>query len=92
MQPSLLDVQPTFDGPGLTAEDHPKLSADLARVLSLLENGAAWTLEDLAHFAKVDRGSIGSRVRDLRKGKFGGFDIRREPTGIPRLWAYRLVR
>ena len=88
-QPSLLDLAPRFDGPGLTPSDQARLSGDLAKVYALMADGRWRTLGEIAAACDVRELSVGARVRDLRKAKFGGYDVPRQRRG--QTWEYRLV-
>lgn len=94
MQPNLLDIQPKFDGPSLTEADTPDLSQDLAKVRRYLLQCKEWkTLPEIHQATGVPLISVGSRVRDLRKRKFGSYDVqRRARVGFKRLNEYRIAQ
>lgn len=80
-----------FDGDTyLPLWDRKRLTSLLERVRAALSDGC-W--HSLAHLCEVTGGtsaSVSARVRDLRKDKFGGFDIerRRMRNGVHE---YRMV-
>lgn len=84
-------VQPSldFDGPAIQPEDVQSIARDLDRVKRCLCDGRWRTLEEIAAETGVSLVSVGSRVRDLRKRKFGGYVVERERTGLRR-YVYRL--
>jgi len=69
--------------------DHARLTNQLARVYEVLKDGRWYTLRELSILANGPEASIGARLRDLRKDKFGGHtvDRRRKKGG---LFLYRL--
>jgi len=81
---------PHFDGDTyIPSFDHTRLTGQLQRVHSILKDGHWWTLRDLSIMANCPEASASSRLRDLRKGKFGGHTVdRRRVAGG--LFEYRL--
>ena len=81
---------PHFDGQTYVASfDHTRLTGQLQRVHSVLKDGHWWTLRDLSIMAHGPEASIGARLRDLRKDKFGGYTVDRKRLSGG-LFAYRL--
>lgn len=83
-------IGPHFDGETYIASfDDTRLSNQLSRVYDVLRNGQWYTLRELSILANGPEASIGARMRDLRKDKFGGYtvDTKRLSGG---LFAYRL--
>lgn len=79
-----------FDGDTYdTARDGARLRSQLERVLDLIRGGGWWTLVDLAHEAGCSEAGASARLRDLRKPRFGGYDVERKYVENG-LWAYRL--
>jgi len=83
---------PTFDGWTFRRDyDQGRLATSLQRVFFALLDGH-W--HPLAELRKVAGSAADSRLRDLRKGKFGGFtiharrDLRNPKSGC---WEYRLA-
>lgn len=90
----LFKAPPDFDGETYERElDHPRLETALGRVLENLKSvhRVWWTLADLAREAKTSEAGASARLRDLRKEKFGGYEVvsRRVDGG---LWEYALAR
>lgn len=83
-QPSL-----DFDGPAIAPEDVPSIARDLDRVKRLMVDGRWRGLEEIAAETGVSLVSVGSRVRDLRKRRFGGYVVERRREGVRR-YVYRL--
>lgn len=77
-----------FDGdtydPGL---DFERLTTQLQRVRWCLEQGDKWPLSGLQAACGGSEASISARIRDLRKPRFGGLDVRRERVRGG-LWVY----
>ena len=69
-QLNLFDQQPTFDGPGLEQEDHPRLTSQLAQVYALMKDGLWRTPREIMRQVDGGEASITARLRDLRKDKF----------------------
>ena len=91
---------PQFDGETYDPErDLDRLSRQLGRVYECLRDGQWWTLERLHSRCACLRAQggfdsyagISARIRDLRKIKFGGYDIEHECISRG-LWRYRLAR
>lgn len=72
------------------AQDHARLSTQLRRVTTLMLDGNWHTLAWLAAHADGSEASVSARLRDLRKPRFGGWQVeRRRVEGG--LFAYRLA-
>lgn len=85
-------VDPDFDGETYDpALDHERLTRQLGRVWAVLNRGGWWTLEQLGAAVRAPEASVSARLRDLRKPKFGGYQIERE-RGESGQWRYRMVR
>ena len=67
----------TYDPP----KDQKRLTRQLERVYELVKTGEWYTLAEIASQTGDPEGSIGARLRDLRKEKFGAYDIRRKREG-----------
>jgi hypothetical protein len=90
MQPDLLPHAPTFDGPDLQPEDHIRLGKQCAAVLWHMRDGEWRTLETIAALAQAPQASVSSRLRDLRKRKFGSWTVERKNLGHG-LFVYRVL-
>ena len=73
----------TYDPP----KDHKRLTKQLERVQQAVSDGRWYTLSELSSITGDPEGSISARLRDLRKEKFGAFDIRKQRRGNQ--FAYR---
>lgn len=82
--------QERYDGETTSQEDAPRLNAQMARVHDVLRDGEWHTLRDIAETTGDPEASISARIRDLRKPKFGAYDVLREKRGNG--WHYRMVR
>jgi hypothetical protein len=82
---------PDFDGATYRRDrDHARLSGQLGRVADALADGRWWTLAALAARTGDPEASVSARIRDLRKGRFGGYTVLAESVGAG-TWRYRLV-
>ena len=80
-----------FDGETFDAErDGARLASQLERVKAAISDGQWWTLAALVARCGGTDASVSARLRDLRKPKFGGYDIQRRYLGDG-LWEYRMV-
>ncbi len=72
---------PDFDGVTYDpARDKARLTRQLGRVYEVVKTGW-YTLAEIASQTGDPEGSISARLRDLRKEKFGSYDIRRKRVG-----------
>ena len=90
MQPNLIAIMPTIDGPDLEPEDHRRLGLQAETVLSIMRDGEWRTLRAIAHVAGAPEASVSARLRDLRKQKFGAWTVERKNLGNG-LWVYRVT-
>ena len=89
--PELPDVMPGFDGETFQpAFDQERLGEQMRAVYQIMADGRWWTLGAVALEVGAPEASVSARLRDLRKSKFGGFEVerRRAQNGLHR---YRLV-
>jgi hypothetical protein len=87
-----MSVQPAFDFDGKTYDpklDRVRLNAQLKRVVAATHLGLWMTLSAIAHLTKDPEASVSSRLRDLRKPRFGAsmVDRKRITDGT---WMYRV--
>lgn len=72
------------------ARDGLRLAAQHQRVLAYMSSGRWYTLRELASLTGDPEASISARIRDLRKPKFGSYQVIREYVARG-LYRYRLV-
>lgn len=73
--------------------DYQRLSGQLKRVFGVMVTGGWLTLSEIATATgDQSEAAISARLRDLRKPKFGGFEVERRRRGEAKkgLWEYRL--
>ncbi len=70
--------------------DRARLQRQLDKVRRLMMDGEWWTLGALEEQTGAPQASISARVRDLRKPKFGGYDVPKRYVSDG-LWEYRVV-
>lgn len=81
-----------FDGKTYEPElDFTRLHSQLARVLDLMIDGEWRTLDQIHSSIGGSIPSISARLRDLRKSKFGEFNVERRRVGVG-LFEYRVTR
>ena len=81
---------PDFDGATYDHErDHARLTGQMKRVRDVVLDGVWRTLPEIEALTGDPTQSISARLRDLRKGKFGGFRVERR-TRTSGLWEYRV--
>ena len=83
----------SFDGESIEAPDVPRLIRMQDRVQGLMADGRWYLPEELRKALGLPEGTaITSRIRDLRKRRFGGFTVerRRHEDGSGR-FEYRLL-
>jgi hypothetical protein len=95
-QESLFTRAPRFEsGVDLSASDHIRLGAQIKRVLDVLSDGRWYTVPELqdeifGRFQIRDpEPSLSAQIRNLKKQKHGGHDIRRIRLG--NVYKFRLV-
>lgn len=68
-----------FDGATYDAgQDYKRLRGQLERVFNLMQDNQWRTLSQIADETGGSEASISARLRDLRKGQYGGHQIERE--------------
>jgi hypothetical protein len=82
-----------FDGVTINDErDNGRLTKQLDAVrTAMLKWPEWWTLAELSGTTGYPEASVSARLRDLRKAKFGGYDVQRKYVSKG-LWAYRVTR
>ena len=82
-----------FNGPAYSAEfDQERLSGQMRRVFNLMKDGIWRTLSEISLITGDPPASVSAQLRHLRKPRFGGFIVGRQPRGDRKsgLWEYRL--
>jgi hypothetical protein len=94
INPSLFDYVPksrAFDGKTYRpSRDYERLKSLLIRVLKLMEDGDWHTLPEIAEATGGSEASVSARLRDLRKEKFGAYQVDKQYVSDG-LFRYRLV-
>jgi hypothetical protein len=70
--------------------DRERLRTQLERVFSVMKDGRWRTLDMIRSLCGGTEASISARLRDLRKPRFGGFEVERKRAKRGGLWIYRL--
>lgn len=77
------------DGDGEGPAKDTRLKKQIVRVYEAMNDHTWWTLDQLYHQTGAPEASVSARIRDLRKERFGGFQIEHRNTGPQH--EYRLV-
>lgn len=83
-----------FDGKTYEAEhDKERLSRQFGRVRALVLDGQWRTLNEIGKAVDAPPASVSTRLRDLRKARFGSYIVERRRRGLPRdgLFEYRVI-
>jgi len=83
----------TFDGQTYEPEhDEDRLGKQLERVRQLVLDGEWRTLDEIGAHSGAPPASVSARLRDLRKERFGQYNVERRRRGAPKdgLWEYRI--
>lgn len=79
-----------FDGETFNREqDGARLSRQLESVFDLMKDGKWRTIREIAARTKKPETSVSARLRDLRKEKFGSWNVDRRKVGVG-LFEYRV--
>ncbi len=70
--------------------DYERLATQFEQVRYLMSNGKWWTLSELAEYVDGSEAAISARIRDLRKKKFGAYNVPNDCISGG-LWRYRIV-
>jgi hypothetical protein len=90
MTPTMPEQPSIFDGYYVTAADDGRLLNQLERIFYLMRDGEARTVEQIHRIVGGTQTGVSARLRDLRKAKFGGYDIATLDHGGGH-FTYRLV-
>lgn len=90
MTPTMPEQPSIFDGYYVTAADDGRLLNQLERIFYLMRDGQPRTVEQIHRIVGGTQTGVSARLRDLRKAKFGGYDIATLDHGGGH-FTYRLV-
>lgn len=80
-----------FDGRTYDPEkDKERLGKQLDAVRTLMSDGRWRTLAEIAKAVAAPEASVSARLRDMRKEKFGGEEVRAQRRAGSALWEYRV--
>ena len=74
--------------------DHHRLTKQLDKVMYLMCDGLWRTLREIADHTDAPESSVSARLRDLRKPKFGGYNVERKRWAMGKgagTWHYRVL-
>ena len=75
MTPTMPDQPSIFDGYYVTAADDGRLLNQLERIFYLMRDGQPRTVAQIHAIVGGTQTGVSARLRDLRKAKFGAFEI-----------------
>lgn len=79
------------DGASFDRErDLARLDNAMGRIYNHMQDGKWYTLAELAEVGQCSEACASARCRDMRKSKFGGFQINKSHCGNG-LWKYRFA-
>lgn len=73
------------------AKDYARLNAQHKRVYYAMQVDSWLTLARIAAMTGDPEASISARLRDFRKARFGGHQVRRRRVAGGGLWEYKLI-
>lgn len=86
-----MNQYPLFDGQTYSPErDGARLGRALGATLAIMQDGEWHTIDEIASRVGCSSPAASARIRDLRKEKFGGYDVERRHVSKG-LWEYRIV-
>ncbi len=80
----------TRDGETITADDKPRLDGQMLAVFNAMADGEWHAPRELERLTASGWASVGARLRDLRKPRFGGYNVERRSLGNG-FFEYRLL-
>lgn len=86
-------MKPHFNGPVYDPQfDHERLTGQIERVFNAINDGAWYTLDEIATLTGDPHASISAQLRHLRKERFGSHEIDKRYRGerSTGLWEYRM--
>ena len=85
-----IDFTQHFDGCTYDpARDHDRLAKQLGRVYDYMSDGLWHSLAQISRFTGDPEASVSARLRDLKKPRFGGYNIDHKHVKDG-LWVYRM--
>lgn len=93
-QPGLFARRPRFDGATFDpAFDQDRLEKQIGRVWDAMKDGRYRTLEQIHAITGDSTASISAQLRNLRKARFGGYEVQKQHRGDRSLglYEYRVV-
>lgn len=76
----------TFD----EARDGPRLNRQCQTVFDLMQDRKWRTLREISRACNEPEASVSARLRDLRKTRFGSYDVQRRHVAAG-VWEYRVL-
>jgi len=90
-QPTFFDTPPHRDGSTFSpSRDAARLAGLHERVFTFMRSGNWHTLPEIQAACGGTESSVGARIRDYRKPRFGGHTVDREYVADG-VWRYRLI-
>lgn len=90
--PTLFELKPLFDGPGLEPFDIDRLNGQMRKAWDLMSDGQYRSLRTIAASIGSSEAGASARMRDFRKQKFGAHSVVRRRVGEGRgTFEYKLI-
>lgn len=87
-------VIPDFEGAEYNSTfDKVRLTGQLLRIFTLMKDGNWRSLDEISNLTGDPHASISAQLRNLRKHRFGGHEVLRQPRGnrFHGLFEYKLI-
>lgn len=72
------------------ARDGPRLNRQTQTVFDLMQDRKWRTLREISRACNEPEASVSARLRDLRKPRFGGYNVERQHVAAG-IWEYRVL-
>ena len=91
MENFAIKLKPKFDGVTFDeARDGPRLFRQCQTVFDLMQDKKWRTLKEISRTCNEPEASVSARLRDLRKTRFGSYDVQRRHVAAG-VWEYRVL-
>ena len=91
MENFAIKLRPKFGGTTFDQQrDGPRLARQTRTVFDLMADGKFRTLREISRSCNEPEASVSARLRDLRKTRFGSYNVERRHVAAG-LWEYRVL-
>ena len=86
-----IKLRPKFGGATFDQDrDGPRLNRQTRSVYELMQDRKWRTLKEISRSCNEPEASVSARLRDLRKTRFGSYDVQRRHVAAG-IWEYRVM-